>query len=84
MSFLTQKELERYRPTVTGIGWANTKQAAIYTGLAHRELCAFLDAGEIKFSRIGQKRRIRYAELDRFMAEHEAEAVDVAALIEGF
>ena len=84
MPYLSRKQLEPYRPTVTGIGWASTKQAALYTGLAHRDLCTLLEAGEIKFSRIGRKRRVRYAELDRFMAGYEVkDIIDINELLEG-
>jgi len=84
MPYLSRKQLEPYRATVTGIGWANEKQAALYTGLAHRDLCTLLESGEIKFSRIGRKRRVRYSELDRFMAGFEVRPeIDVDELLEG-
>lgn len=68
MSYATKKQLETLRPTVTGIGWATTKQAAVYLNVPHKRMCMEI-LPELKSAVIGRSRRVAYAELDRWMDE---------------
>jgi len=67
MPHVSKKQLESIAQTVTGIGWADTKQAAVYLSLGYQTIRSAIKDGEIKASRVGRLVRVRYSDLDEYM-----------------
>ena len=83
MSYATTKQLDAIRGSVTGIGWADPKQAAIYTHLRHRDICEHIAAGDIPHSRLGARKvRIRYSDLDEFMLSNRFKTMALDDLVD--
>jgi len=83
MAHKSNKQLEALRHTVTGIGWANPHQAAIYMGIAHRDVCEMVASGVLVHSRIGQRNiRMRYSDLDEYMISKRSARIDIGAIVD--
>ncbi len=67
MSYSSNTELEKIRPSVTGIGWATPQQAALYLNVSHRVMIEQI-LPHLPYRIVGRKqKRIRYSDLDDWM-----------------
>jgi len=63
---------ERWGDTVTGIGWANGRQACLYAGIGLPTLRRWLDDG-LAHSRIGGLLRIKYSDIDEYIRRYQVD-----------
>jgi excisionase family DNA binding protein len=69
---------ERWGDTVTGIGWANGRQACLYAGIGLPTLRRWLEDG-LPHSRIGGLLRIKYSDIDEYIRRYQVAGQPVEA-----